>query len=118
MGLTFVLVTLLALTQMFHLDAVNWLLKRFSVYLAIAFVIIFQPEIRRARAELGKQHVFTTARERTLVDQIVGQAGYAPAKQPQYVVRCPAAMPDPAPAKIVFTRHACRSKTAAVELLD
>ena len=71
LGLTFVLVTLLALTQMFHLDAVNWLLKRFSVYLAIAFVIIFQPEIRRALAELGKQHVFTTARERTLVDQIV-----------------------------------------------
>jgi diadenylate cyclase len=41
------------------------------MYLAIAFVIIFQPEIRRALAELGKQHVFTTARERTLVDQIV-----------------------------------------------
>ena len=71
LGLTFVLVALLVLTQVFHLDAVNWLLKRFSVYLAIAFVIIFQPEIRRALAELGKQHVFTAARERTLVDQIV-----------------------------------------------
>jgi diadenylate cyclase len=72
LGFALILVTLLLLTQLFHLDAVNWLLKRFSVYLAIAFVVIFQPEIRRALAELGKQHVFTaTARERTLVDHIV-----------------------------------------------
>ena len=72
LGFTVILVTLLLLTQLFHLDAVNWLLKRFSVYLAIAFVVIFPPEIRRALAELGKQHVFAaTARERTLVDHIV-----------------------------------------------
>jgi diadenylate cyclase len=72
LGFALILVTLLLLTQLFHLDAVNWLLKRFSVYLAIAFVVIFQPEIRRALAELGKQHVFaSTARERTLVDNIV-----------------------------------------------
>lgn len=72
LGLTLVLVSLLLLTQLFHLDTLNWLLKHFSVYLAIAFIIIFQPEIRRALAELGKQHVFAgTARERTLVDHIV-----------------------------------------------
>jgi len=72
LGFVLVLVSLMLLTQFFHLDAVNWLLKRFSVYLAIAFVVIFQPEIRRALAELGKQHVFaTSARERTLVDNIV-----------------------------------------------
>ena len=72
LGFALVLVVLLMFTQFFHLDAVNWLLQRFSVYLAIAFVVIFQPEIRRALAELGKQHVFTTtARERTLVDNIV-----------------------------------------------
>lgn len=72
LGFTVLLVTLLVLTQVFHLDAVNWLLKRFSVYLAIAIVVIFQPEIRRALAEVGKQHMFTsTARERTLVDNIV-----------------------------------------------
>lgn len=72
LGFALVLITLLLLTQLFHLDAVNWLLKKFSVYIAIAFVVIFQPEIRRALAELGKPHVFaTTARERTLVDNIV-----------------------------------------------
>ncbi len=72
LGLTLVLVALLLLTQLFHLDALNWLLKHFSVYLAIAFIIIFQPEIRRALAELGKQHVFAgTSRERTVVDHVV-----------------------------------------------
>jgi diadenylate cyclase len=72
LGFTLTLLTMMLLTQVFHLDAVNWLLKRFSVYLAIAFVVIFQPEIRRALAELGKQHVFgVTARERTVVDHVV-----------------------------------------------
>jgi len=65
LGFTVALVTLLALTHVFHLGALNWLLRRFSVYLAIAVMVIFQPEIRRALAELGKQHVFAaSARER------------------------------------------------------
>jgi diadenylate cyclase len=57
------------------MEALYWLLQRFSVYLAVALVIIFQPEIRRALAELGKQHVFgITAGERSLVDAIVQAA--------------------------------------------
>lgn len=72
LGLAVVFVGLLFLTHFLHLDAVNWLLKRFTVYFAIAFVVIFQPEVRRALAELGKQHVFHgTVAERTLVDNIV-----------------------------------------------
>lgn len=71
-GFVLVLVALLLLTQILHLDTLNWILRRSSVYLAIAFVIIFQPEIRRVLAELGKQHIFgSTAGERTLVDHIV-----------------------------------------------
>jgi diadenylate cyclase len=71
-GFVLVLVSLLLLTQLLHLDTLNWILRRSSVYLAVAFVIIFQPEIRRVLAELGKQHMFTsTAGERTLVDNIV-----------------------------------------------
>jgi len=71
-GLAVFFIGLLVVTHFLHLDAVNWLLKRFSVYFAIAFVVIFQPEIRRVLAELGKQHVFHgTVRERTLVDNIV-----------------------------------------------
>jgi diadenylate cyclase len=72
LGFTLLLIALMLLTYVFHLDALNWLLRQFSVYLAVAFLVIFQPEIRRALAELGKQHVFSSsARERTLVDHIV-----------------------------------------------
>ena len=76
-GFTVVLVSLLLVTHLFHLEALKWLLRFFSVYLAVAFVVIFQPEIRRALAELGKQHVFVaTAKERTVVDHIVKAALY------------------------------------------
>ena len=71
-GFVLTLIVLMLLTQLFHLEALNWLLKRFSVYLALSFVIIFQPEIRRALAELGKQRVFAGARaERSLIEKIV-----------------------------------------------
>jgi diadenylate cyclase len=71
-GFILFLVAMAALTRFLHLNALNWLLQRISVYVAIAFVVIFQPEIRRALAELGKQSVFTSrATSRNLVDQIV-----------------------------------------------
>ena len=71
-GLVLVVLLLLALTHWFHLNTLSWLLQRFSVYLAVAFLIIFQPEIRRALAELGKQSVFgTNSASLSVVDDIV-----------------------------------------------
>ena len=73
-GLVLLLVVLIGLTQVFRMDELNWLLRHVSVYLVIAVVIIFQPEMRRALAEIGRQHVFTSgpdADPRTLVDSIV-----------------------------------------------
>lgn len=76
-GFVVFLVVMIFLTKVLNLDAVNWLLQRFSVYLALAFLIIFQPEIRRALAELGKQHVFNTpADEQTMIDAVVQSAGF------------------------------------------
>ena len=54
-GLSLVIALSLGLTEIFHLDALNWLLRRISVFLGIAVLIIFQPEFRRALAELGRQ---------------------------------------------------------------
>lgn len=74
-GLVVVLLLLTVLTRLVHMEALYWLLQRFSVYLAVALIIIFQPEIRRALAELGKQHVFgVSAGERSLIDSIVSAA--------------------------------------------
>ncbi len=71
LGFVTAIVAMLVLTRMFNLDTLNWLLQQLSVYLVVAFIVIFQPEIRRALAELGKQHVFSTQRERGTLDEIV-----------------------------------------------
>src|SRR5690606_15577675 len=46
------------------LTVIGWLLKYVSVILAIALVIIFQPELRRALAELGSHRLFSSMNER------------------------------------------------------
>ena len=71
-GLILALVILILLTQFFNLDALEWVLRKVPLYLATGLLVIFQPEIRRALAELGKQPVFTTSTEnRNRIDYIV-----------------------------------------------
>jgi len=71
-GLVVALAILIGLTQLFSLDALNWLLRRLSLFIGAAFLIVFQPEIRRALAELGKQPVLPVSSEKsTAVDHIV-----------------------------------------------
>jgi len=53
-GLIILYGTLYAVTSLSHLDILNWLLLRLMIYLSLAFVVIFQPEIRRALAQLGR----------------------------------------------------------------
>ncbi len=45
------------------LVVIGWLLKYISVFLAIALVIIFQPELRRALAQLGSHRFFSSITE-------------------------------------------------------
>lgn len=47
------------------LAVIGWLLKYVSVFLAVALVVIFQPELRRALAELGSHRLFSSMTERT-----------------------------------------------------
>ena len=71
-GLSMIIVTLIFMTNFFNLDVLNWILRRFFLFLGAALLIIFQPEIRRALAELGKQPVFVVSSDkRTAVDSIV-----------------------------------------------
>jgi len=71
-GLVVALLFLFGVTYLFHLDVLNWLLSKLFVYLAIGFLIIFQPEIRHALAELGRPAVFSMPEvKRNVVDQIV-----------------------------------------------
>lgn len=51
------------LSESLDLTVIGWLLKYVSVFLAIALVIIFQPELRRALAELGSHRFFSSMNE-------------------------------------------------------
>ena len=63
-GLALVFLTLTLISQLLDLAVLSWLLRSFSVFLAIALVVLFQPELRRALNELGSHHFFTTALQR------------------------------------------------------
>jgi diadenylate cyclase len=63
LGLALVFLTLTLFSQLLHLEVIGWLLRSISVFLAIALVVIFQPELRRALTELGSHRFFTSAFE-------------------------------------------------------
>lgn len=73
-GLALALVFVLAFTYFLNLHTLNWIFSKFSVNLVLAFVIIFQPEIRRALAELGRPNMLGgsgASSSRDIVDPLV-----------------------------------------------
>lgn len=74
-GFVIALLSVVAVTQIFQLDVINWILGRFVALLAIAVLVIFQPELRRALAQLGSQQIFTSSRQRgELIDVLMESA--------------------------------------------
>jgi diadenylate cyclase len=72
MGFVGLLVTLGLLTMLLDLKVVGAMLGAAAVYLAIAVVVLFQPEIRRMLAQLGDLPLFNTAQqERENIEVIV-----------------------------------------------
>lgn len=71
-GLIGLITGLIVITRVAHLEALNWMLRQLSVYVALALLIIFQPEVRRALAQLGRRHfVWEMKDARYLSDEIV-----------------------------------------------
>lgn len=54
-GLIILFLALYAITSLSHLDVLNWILTKLMLYITLAIVVIFQPEIRRVLARLGRQ---------------------------------------------------------------
>ena len=76
-GFVLVFVVAMVLTNLLRLDTLNWMLSRVTVYLALAVLIIFQPEIRQGLAELGKKHLFGNWGSRdTVADRITEAAAF------------------------------------------
>ena len=74
-GLVSLLLLLTLISQLFHMEVIGWLLGHFLTFIVVALVVIFQPELRRALAEVGAQPIFFfTSQERAVVDALVRSA--------------------------------------------
>lgn len=62
-GLIAAWIVLTLLSEILDLTLVSWVLKSVSVFLAVAMVVIFQPELRRAVTELGSYRLFSSFNE-------------------------------------------------------
>ena len=70
-GLLAILILLTFLSELLQLEVIGWIMKNFFIFLSIGLVVIFQPEMRRALAELGSSSLFFWGRRQTpLVDQV------------------------------------------------
>jgi diadenylate cyclase len=58
-GLALALLTLIFVSQLLRLEVILWLIRSITAFLAIALVVIFQPEVRRALAAIGSHHFFS-----------------------------------------------------------
>src|SRR5438045_8363765 len=63
-GLAIVFLTLTLISTLLNLVVIGWIVRGFSVFLAIALVVIFQPELRRGLAELGGHPIFSLTSEK------------------------------------------------------
>jgi len=75
-GLLVLLLTLTLVSLLLKLQVIVWLIKSFTAFLAIALVVIFQPELRRALAALGSQHIFATVTQKRETIEILAEAAF------------------------------------------
>ena len=54
-----ILLVFASVSSLLGLTTINWLLGRLELAIAVALPVIFQPELRRALAQLGKGRVFS-----------------------------------------------------------
>ena len=64
LGVVVALIPVLFFTQWLHLDVLAWIFKWVLLYLAMASLVIFQPELRRALAQLGRHGFAQESKEK------------------------------------------------------
>lgn len=72
-GLVSVWIGLTLLSSRLDLNVIGWILEKIAVFLAVALVVIFQPELRRGLAELGSHRWFSSfgrAAEKELTEDL------------------------------------------------
>jgi len=73
-GLAILFITLTLVSQILNLTVISWLLRSLTAFLAIALVVIFQPELRRALAELGSSQLFSSTTQKKETIDILTEA--------------------------------------------
>src|SRR5260221_14358012 len=63
-GLAIVFLTLTLISQLLNLVVISFIIRSFSVFLAVALVVIFQPELRRGLAALSGHSIFSLTSEK------------------------------------------------------
>ncbi len=72
-GFIMLMLTLTIITTLLELTVLRWLLGTFFAFIAIAILVIFQPELRRILAELGSHPWFASTREQRQNIEIIIQ---------------------------------------------
>ncbi|RYD28223.1 MAG: TIGR00159 family protein [Verrucomicrobiaceae bacterium] len=63
-GLGTVLVVLTLVSTMFRFEVIQWIITRAAAVLALALIVIFQPELRNGLARLGSNRLFSFSSKR------------------------------------------------------
>ena len=70
-GLLVLFLSVIFFSQLLLLVVITWIIKSLTAFFAIALVVIFQPELRRALAALGSHRFFTTITvNREILDEL------------------------------------------------
>ena len=75
-------------TFLFSLNTLNWIMTKLFGFSIIAFLIIFQQEIRRGLARLGRQHLFNIEMAESEVQELVNQITAAACKMSKSKTGC------------------------------
>src|ERR1700756_2288824 len=73
-GLAILFITLTLVSQILNLTVISWLLRSLTAFLAIALVVIFQPELRRALAEIGSSQFFSSVTQKKETIDVITEA--------------------------------------------
>jgi diadenylate cyclase len=65
-GLASILIFLTLISQLFSFQVIGWIITRAAAALALALIVIFQPELRNALAKLGSSRLFLFSTNRKL----------------------------------------------------
>jgi diadenylate cyclase len=65
-GLAAILIFLTLISQLFSFKVISWIITRAAAALALALIVIFQPELRNALAKLGSSRLFLFSTNRKL----------------------------------------------------